>query len=230
MKKGTLYGISVGPGDPELMTLKGIKVIEKCPVVAAPRTKEGKSLALDIAKEAVSLEGKEILYLDFLMTKDAAKLEESHSCLAGMLINVLSKGRDVAMLNLGDVSVYSTFSYMHRRVEEQGYPVVMIPGVTSFCASAAELGVSLTAMDKPLHIIPAGHEGLEESLAFPGTKVLMKTGRALPKVKEALQEAGLYERAKLVQNCGLPNQKICFSLEDAEKDISYFTTIVVGEK
>ena len=230
MEKGTLYGVSVGPGDPQLMTLKAVEVIQKCPVVAAPRTKEGNSLALEIAKGAVDLEGKEFLLLDFLMTKDPARLEESHSHLAGQLMAVLDRGQDVALLNLGDISVYSTFSYMQKRLEKAGYPVKMIPGVTSFCAVAAELGVSLTEMDKPLHIIPAGHQGLEESLSFPGTRVLMKTGKALPQVKAALQKADLTRQAKLVQNCGLPNQKICLSLEELEEDVSYFTTIVIGEE
>lgn len=227
MEKGMFYGVGVGPGDPELLTRKAVRIIEQCPVIAAPETRGGKTLALDIARQAANLEGKTILLLQFLMTRDRQALERSHREQAQKIMGHLEQGRDVAMLNLGDVSIYSTFSYLLEIVKEAGFEARVVPGVPSFCAVGALLQQSLTEMSLPLHIIPAGHPGLEQSLALPGGKVLMKTGKALPEVRQALRRQGLYEKASLVQNCGLPNQKICRSLDDAEDDAGYFTTIVV---
>ncbi|WP_458861649.1 precorrin-2 C(20)-methyltransferase [Acidaminobacterium chupaoyuni] len=229
MDKGKFYGVAVGPGDPELMTLKAVRVLNECEVVAAPETKGEKTLALDIASGAVDLSGKELVTLQFLMTKDPQKLEENHRLQAEKIMRCLEEGKSVAMLNLGDVSIYSTFSYLLEQIKQAGYETQVIPGVPSFCAVAALLQQSLTVMNKPLHIIPAGHEGLEESLDLPGTKVLMKTGKAMPLVRRALKERGLYEKASLVQNCGLPEQHICRSLDEADDSIGYFTTIVVKD-
>jgi precorrin-2/cobalt-factor-2 C20-methyltransferase len=180
MKYGILYGVSVGPGDPELMTVKAVRILERCPVVAAPRTAGEKTLALDIASGAADLTGKTILNLEFAMTRDPAELAASHRAAADTLENELREGRDVAMLNLGDVSVYSTFAYMMELLRADGFESVMIPGVPSFCAVAAALGTGLTEMNEPLHILPAGGMAVDEALRLPGTKVLMKTGRAMP--------------------------------------------------
>ena len=226
---GTLYGVSVGPGDPELLTLKAVHIIAACPVVATPRTAGEKALALDIASGAVDLSGKEILWLDFPMTRDHQKLRQSHLEAAASVETHLRQGKDVAMLNLGDVSVYSTFAYLQSLVTAHGFSAVMIPGVTSFCAVAAVLGEGLTTMHQPIHIFPASSGPTGDALRLPGTKVLMKTGRAMPEVRAAIEAAGLSEKTKLVQNCGLPGQQICHSLDEASDNISYFTTIIVKE-
>ena len=229
MEKGKLYGISVGPGDPELMTVKAQKMIQSCGVIAVPTTKGGGELALDIAKGLMSLDDKKILRLPFLMTRDPEELKKRHLAVAEKIEEELENGNDVGMLNLGDISVFSTFSYIMEIVTEHGYEAVVIPGVTSFCASAARLGVSLTSMNAPLHIIPASGGSLEECLDLPGNKVLMKSGRSIPKVKEELKKRGLYEKSYAVQNCGLPNEKACFSLDEMSDDPSYFSTIIVKE-
>ncbi len=227
MKKGTFYGISVGPGDPQLLTIKAVERIQDCQVLATPQTKGENMLALRIAEAAVDLTGKTILPLNFLMTRDPEALRKSHEEVADSIAVYLDNGEDVGMLNLGDVSIYSTFSYIHDILRQRGYETVVIPGVPSFCAVAAELNTGLTEMGKPLHIIPASHEGLAESLAFPGSKVLMKSGKALPAVRQALKDAGLLEKASMVQNCGLPNQKVFETLEESGDETGYFTTILV---
>lgn len=229
MNKGTLYGVSVGPGDPELMTVKAVKVLERCRCVAAPQTGGEKTLALDIARGAVDFSGKELLSLPFLMTRDQEAMHQNHLDQAAVIAEKLDGGTDVAMLNLGDVSVFSTFSYLMDILTEQGYAVEMIPGVPSFCAVAAALHTGLTSMNKPLHIIPAGGMELDEALDMLGTKVLMKTGKSMPEVRRALKLHGLADKTMLVQNCGLPTERVCRSLDDASDDISYFTTILVGE-
>lgn len=225
--KGILYGVSVGPGDPELMTLKAVKTIAACPVVAVPQTAGGKTLALDIARGAVNLEGKEIVALAFLMVKDPQRLKENYETQAKKIELILDRGRDVAMLNLGDVSVYSTFSQLMERLKRDGYETRMIPGVPSFCAVAARLDTSLTEANRPLHIFPAGGIGLEESLAMPGTKVLMKSGRQLAQVCEELVQTGRAGCSMMVQDCGLPTERIYRTIDAVEPNASYFTTILV---
>jgi len=229
MARGILYGVGVGPGDPELMTLKAIKTIAHCPCIAAPETADGSMLALKIASGAADLSGKEILPLRFLMTRDPRKLEENHWELAAQLALRLDGGQDVAMLNLGDVSIYSTFAYLMELLQKDGYAVEMVPGVPSFCAVAAALGVGLTTMNEPLHIVPSGGEALEAVLDMPGSKVLMKTGRALPEVRRAVEARGLAERTMLVQDCGLPTEKISRTIREAEEPISYFTTMIIKD-
>ena len=139
MEKGIFYGISVGPGDPELLTRKAVRVMEECKVIATPQTKGENTLALDIASAAVDMSGKTILPIRFLMTKDKDALQKSHEEAADEIAAWLDKGEDVGMLNLGDVSIYSTFSYIHEILKARGYETVVIPGVPSFCAVAARL-------------------------------------------------------------------------------------------
>ena len=220
MKKGVFYSVGVGPGDPELITLKAVRTLERCPVVAAPQTKNGEMLALAIARQAVSLEGKTVV-----------QQHAAHLAAAQALRPHLDAGRDVAMLNLGDVSIYATAAYLADILAADGYETRMMPGVTSFCAVAARLNTSLTGIDTPLHIVPGGCGALEECLAQPGAKVLMKSGRQLPGVLAALERRGLLERSALVSNCGLPGEQVYADLSafPREQDASYFATIIVKE-
>ena len=227
MKKGTLYGVSLGPGDPELITVKAINVIEKSKYIATPETGTSDSLALSIASKAVDLSDKEVMGLSFPMTKDKDVLARCHNDAADAIVDVLDSGNDVAMLNLGDITVYSTFAYVMNILLERDYDVELIPGVTSFCASASELKISLTTMNDPLHIIPATGVDLKEALALPGTKVLMKIGRSMPKLINVLDELGLEDNVYAVENCGLENEKVYKGLDEFNGDMGYFTIVVV---
>ena len=224
-KQGVFYAVSVGPGDPELLTRQACRVLEVCDVIAAPRTKAGRMLALDIAAGAVDMQGKTILPLDFTMAHDAAVREESYRTAAGAIEAELTTGQDVAMVNLGDVSVYATAYYVLERVRSDGFEVVMCPGVTSFCAVAARLGRSLTRMDEPLHILP-GSTDLNNALALPGTKVVMKSGKAIHETAEALKRHGLLANAGMVADCGLETEQVYTDLRHLPEEISYFATIV----
>lgn len=226
--KAMFYGVGVGPGDPELLTLKAVRAIERCQAIAVPRTARGATVALDIVRGAVDLSGKEIVYLDFVMSRDPEVVRKGHEIAAAQVVEQLEMGRDVAMLNLGDVSIYATYSRMKELVEQAGFPTCRIPGVPSFCAAAALLDVDLTPrMDAPLHIVPAGWSDLSGALALEGTKVVMKAGSDLPALKEELRQAGCYEKAMLVRNCGLPGESAALSLDDAPDEGSYFATMVV---
>ena len=112
VKTGVCYGVGVGPGDPELITLKAVHILERCPVIAAPQTKSGETLALDIVRGAVDLTGKTLLPLYFTMERDKALLHAAHEKAADAIQAHLDGGADVAMPNLGDVSIYATWGYL----------------------------------------------------------------------------------------------------------------------
>ncbi len=230
MSDAKFYGVSVGPGDPELVTIKAVRVMEQCFTIAAVQTKSGANVALDVARAAAKLDDKKILYLSFAMSTDPEVLEKSHRVAAEQVLEELKAGRSVAMPNIGDASIYSTFAYIKEIVEEAGYECPVIPGVPSFCAIAATLGETLTPrMDTPLHIIPSGFEDLDEALDMDGTKVIMKAGKSLGDIKELLRKKRLYEKASLVENCGLPNERVAHNLDDIDGHGAYFTTLIVKQ-
>lgn len=228
---GILYGVSVGPGDPELMTLKAVKTIEKCEVVAVPRSSGvADTVAFGIARQAVpGISEKRIIELDMPMTRDKAELERIRQNAEDALATLLSEGKNVAFLTIGDVSIYSTYSYIHERIVKRGFSAEMIPGVPSFCAVAAKLGCALTEEGKPLHVIPASYSGIEDALGWSGAKVLMKSGKSLPAVIEQLKERGLYDSAQMVERCGLSGERVFHSLDGALGTENYLTTIIVRE-
>ncbi|AMK14794.1 precorrin-2 C(20)-methyltransferase [Methanobrevibacter olleyae] len=227
MEKGRLYGVSIGPGDPNLITVKAMNIISKCNYIATPHTGNGESLALSIVSKAIDLSDKEIIKLKFPMTKDKNILAQSHKEAAESIEKILDSGNDVVMLNLGDVTIFSTFAYTMDKLLEKNYDVEVIPGVTSFCASASKLKIGLTTMDEPLHIIPATGIDIREALQLPGTKVLMKIGKSMPKLIEVLKELKLENNVYAVQNCGLENEKLSIGLDEFDDEMGYFTIVVV---
>lgn len=227
---GIFYGVGVGPGDPELMTLKALRVLQASPVLACPQTKSGEMLALDIVKGAMDVDGKEILPLHFTMSRDPEIQRKAHEEAAELVCSRLREGKDVAMPNLGDVSVYSTFCYLMEIIKEKGFETRMVAGVPSFCAVAARLGISLTEMNTPLHIAP-GSADLSQVLQWPGNKILMKSGSQMPSVLEAIGQYADPAKSAMVQNCGLPDEKVYESLEGVtlEEGAGYFATVIVKE-
>lgn len=230
--KGIFYGVSVGPGDPELLTLQAVRLIRQCPVLAAPQTSSGQMLALDIARRALgdALGSKTIVPLHFAMSRDPAVLAASHRQAAAAVRPFLDAGQDVGMLNLGDVSIYATFGYLQEILQAAGYATAMAAGVPSFCAAAARLNVPLTGgMDTPLTIAPGGWA--DRVLETPGTKVLMKTGRQLPALLDTLEARRKLADSALVCNCGLPDEAVWTDLSAArpEESAGYFATVLVKE-
>ena len=128
----------------------------------------------------------------------------------------------MAFLTLGDPTVYSTYLYLHTRVADRGYETKIIPGVTSFCAAAAELGISLCENQQELHIIPGTYHPTE-AFAYPGVKVMMKNN--LAKTLPYLKAQGL--SAYMVENCGLPNQHVYRCLDESPEDAGYFSLLIV---
>ncbi len=207
--------------------MKAVRVLEACPVLAAPQTASGEMTALAIARQAARLEDKTVLPLFFTMSRDKEVLRQAHVQAAAQVRAYLDRGQDVAMAILGDVSIFSTYTYLMELLQGEGYPCVMIPGVPSFCAVAARLGRSLTTMDQPLHILPGGGKGPGETLDLPGAKVLMKSGRNYPQVLEELARRGLLEQAAMVENCGLEGERVHHTLAHRPQSRGYFTTILI---
>ncbi|MEN6459873.1 MAG: precorrin-2 C(20)-methyltransferase [Syntrophomonas sp.] len=228
---GKLYGIGVGPGDPELMTLKAVRLIRECPVIAVPAAGKERNVAYEIAKGAVpEIAAKELLEVSMPMIRDPKLMETSHEAVTLRVITELEKSRDVAFLTLGDPSIYSTYIYIHNRVVARGYEAEIIPGIPSFCAAAARLNEGLTEASESLHIIPASYEGIEEALALKGTRVLMKTGKSLGKIKALLGEMGHPSSVKMVERCGMEGERVFERVEDIDNDASYFSILVVKDQ
>lgn len=220
---GILFGVSVGAGDPELMTLGAVRTIERCRVIAVPRTKGDSSLALSIAEQAADMSGKEILCFDFPMTRDRNEWKQSHIKAADIICERLADNEDTAMLCLGDISVYSTFSYIADIAEQRGYECVWKAGVTSFCAAASACGIPLVSGNEPLIVIPAAAENFEELMAQSGTKVIMKPRVITDRLRSALSGRSFYA----VSDCGLPDERIYTDIDDVPEKGSYFTVFIV---
>lgn len=165
--KGILYGVGVGPGDPELLTAKAIRLLRECDAVAAPKSADGRQTALDIASPYIG-QDKSILLFDMPMTHDRQARNASHDAAADALCALLDEGKTVVFLTLGDPTIYSTYWYVHKRVAARGYAAELVPGVPSFCAAAAAMGRALCEDGEMLHIIPATHGRTEEGLALSG--------------------------------------------------------------
>ncbi len=226
--KGTLYGVGVGPGDPELLTLKALRVIREAPVVAVPAEKPEESVAYRIVRGAFpELAQKELLPVPMPMTKDRERLRASHTAGAAAVERILEEGRDVAFLTLGDPTVYSTYLYVHRLVEADGYPTEIVSGIPSFCAVAARLNMGLVEKAELLHVIPSSYP-VEEALKLSGTRVLMKAGKKMGQVKEQLQ--GLSAQVRMIENCGMENEKIYRSAEEIPEDAGYYSLILVKDQ
>lgn len=224
MEKGKFYAIGVGPGDPELLTVKAIKAIEGCDYIAVPKSGADINIALKIARDYVK--GKDILEYDMPMTKDEAVLKACHLNSAEDIKKLIEDGKSVGFLTLGDPVVYSTVMYVHRILTDWGYDTRVINGITSFCAAAASLNVSLCEKDEMLHIIPATFTDLDSIDDLDGTKVLMKSGKTIMKVKEKLTG----HPAMLVERATMEEEKIYKSLEDLEEPTGYFSIILVHSK
>ncbi len=226
--RGTAYGIGVGPGDPELITLKAARLIKENDVIAVPGKVAEESVAYRIAVAAVpELAQKELLAVYMPMIRDREKMEAEHRKGAELLERYLDEGKNVAYLTLGDPTVYCTFSYLQHILEADGYPVELVPGVPSFCAAAARLNLPLAEWEEEIHVIPAAHR-YDEPLDQPGTYVLMKSASHMKETKELLRQSG--RKVEAVENCSMENEKVYRDLEEIPDEAGYFSLIIAKER
>ena len=226
MDKGKLYGIGVGPGDPELLTCKAVRLIRACDVIAVPNRDKSRCFALRIAMGAVpELEKKPLLAVEMPMTKDADILERAFKAGTEKLREQLDAGKAVAFLTIGDPTVYSTYIYLHKRIAALGYDTEIVPGVPSFCASAAALNIPLCENSQELHIIPGTYRPAA-ALDYPGVKVFMKNN-----VSETLSAARAKKLSvQMVENCGTPEQRVFRSAREIPEDAGYYSVMIVKEE
>lgn len=225
--RGIVYGVGVGPGDPELMTLKAIRLIRENDVIAVPGKVAKEAVAYQIAAAVVpELADKELVSVYMPMIKDRALIDAEHRKGAKLLEQYLDQGKNVVYITLGDPTVYCTFSYLQHILEADGYQVELVPGIPSFCAAAARLGLPLVEWDEPLHVVPAVHKTGDE-LDQPGTYVLMKSASHMAKVKDLLRSSGRDVQA--VENCSMETEKVYRSVEEIPDDAGYFSLIIAKE-
>lgn len=227
---GTLFGVGVGPGDPELLTLRAVRTIREAEVIAVPQTSGGRTVAYDIARPYIR-NTSNLLQLDMPMTHDQAALDAAHDEAARIIAKHLSQGCDVAFLTLGDVSLYSTFSYIQCRVEAMGFVVRLIPGVPAVCAVAASLKTPLAEGHQPLSIVPAiAKNGIDQIMAAldEGQNVaVMKAGSRITALRDALEQSGRLSSAAMVERCGLPGERVVRDLSTVDEKSGYFSTVLI---
>ncbi|HVI51186.1 MAG TPA: precorrin-2 C(20)-methyltransferase [Candidatus Sulfotelmatobacter sp.] len=227
---GTLYGLGVGPGDPELLTLKAARILGSVPVVAYPAPLEGDSLARTIVASHMPQGVTEIA---LRMAFDPAKrADDVYDAGAEEIAAHLTAGRDVAVLCEGDPFFFGSFAYLFARLADR-FPVSVVPGIASPMACAALAGHPLTARDDALVIIPAPRpeDEIERLLGQTEAAVIMKLGRHLPKVRRTLDRLGLLGKACYVERAGQPGQRILpLAAVDEGGSAPYFAMILVHKR
>ncbi len=238
-KSGTLYLVGVGPGDPELLTLKGARVLEKCAVWFAPKANAGGgSSALGIAEKALGKPAPTVITHHFPMkqvfrkSRPEPELQRAWQEAAWLIAGYLSKGQDVAFPTLGDPAVYSTAFYVHEALHQHNFDakIKIIPGVSAIGASSAAIGLPLCLGDEHLAVIPATFtdEKIAGILASCDAAALMKVHRVLPKIISLLDKLDLTEKAVLVERAGFEDQKIWHHIKEIKNHkLHYFSTLII---
>ncbi|MBR3457003.1 MAG: precorrin-2 C(20)-methyltransferase [Selenomonadaceae bacterium] len=226
---GVFYGIGVGPGDPELLTIKAIHAIEKVDVLIAPKTeKKDGSVALTIAKPYLKKDV-EIVYHVFPMVKDFADSTEAWEANKAEILGLLKSGKNVAFLTLGDPMFYSTYIYVYRLLEHEGIDIETIPGIPAFAAIGSKLGYPIVEGNDILSVIPAtaDMESIRKAVAASDNVVLMKVYKNFPEIANLLEENGMAEHAVMVSRCGLPDERRIDDIAAHKNEpVNYLSTIL----
>ena len=224
--KGNLYGLGIGPGDPELLTLKAHRILTSVPVIAYPTMENGKVLARAIVADYIRPEQIEVpMPLPFSVERSS---QPYYDIAAEKIAEHLAAGRDVAVLCEGDPMLYGSFMYIFNRLADRFHTEV-IPGISSTFASAAMLGAPLTYRNDVLSIMPATLEAdiLRDRLAVVDAAIIIKLGRHFAKIKLVLQELNLFERALYIERATLPNQVIKPIAEVDPTQVPYWAIVMI---
>ena len=223
---GRLYGLGIGPGDPELLTLKAYRILRSVPVIAYPTMENGKVLARAIVADFLRPEQIEVpMPLPFSPVRSS---QPAYDVAADKLTEHLSVGRDVAVLCEGDPFLYGSFMYLFNRLSSK-FQTEVVPGISSTMASASALGVPLTYRNDVLSIMPATLEAdiLRDRLAVADAAVIIKLGRHFSKVRDVLSELGLLSRSLYIERATMPNQRIVPITDIDAADVPYWALIMV---
>lgn len=232
--RGTFYGIGVGPGDPELLTIKAANILKTVDVIIAPKTekKEG-SVAFNIAKPYLR-DDIETVYQVFPMVRGFADNSgDAWEKNKDEIIALLDAGKNVAFLTLGDAMFYSTYIYVFRLLEKAGIPIETIPGIPAFVAIGSHLNRPIVEGDDILSIIPATAEPerIREAIRTADNVVIMKVYKNFPDIAETLRECGMIDKAVMVSRCGLPDEeRIDDIAARAKQPVNYLSTILARKR
>jgi precorrin-2/cobalt-factor-2 C20-methyltransferase len=233
-KTGTLYGIGVGPGDPELITMKAARILGQVDIVfAAASTKNNHSLAVNIAAPHIP-EHTAIRMLHFPMTRDKAQTQKAWQEHARTIAAELESGKKVAFLTLGDSLTYSTFGYVLRHIQMDAPHIAVetVPGITSYQAAAARLNTPLVEGEESLMVVSGatGGDRLRELSGIPENIVFLKAYRNIRDIKTAVDEIGGYNRCVGVKNCSQPDEQIVPDIDSLGRLAPDYWTLIIAQK
>lgn len=230
---GTFFGVGVGPGDPELITVKAHRILQQVPVLCVPKSRQERdSYVLRIISGLIDTERQQVLEFVFPMTKDRVVLEQHWAAALSKIVALLQEGQDVAFVTEGDPFIYSTFVHLYYLVRDRypNLPVEVIPGISSINAAAAAAGLPLVDEAERLAVLPAAYEGnqLIDVLKQFDTIVLLKVNRVFDRVLASLEELGLAGRAIYVRRCGSAEQEVVRDISKLRgKELDYLSLIIV---
>lgn len=231
---GTFYGIGVGPGEPDLITLKAVKVLEKVDTIfTASSSKNKHSLAVDIAGTHIP-ETTPVIRLSFPMCVDKSLLKQAWEANAGLIVETLRQGKSAAFLTLGDCMTYSTYGYIGRYVKKLAPEVVMvaIPGITSYQAAAARLNCPLVEGEEALLILSGvrGGNRYRELSRNAENVVFMKAYKNVSDIRQALEERGCLKTSFGISSCGLPEERIIEDIRQFENIPPDYWTLIFSKQ
>lgn len=216
--KGILYVVGVGPGDPDMLTMKAVKTINMADVIACPAKDSEPGIAFQIAKQVCpGVSEKEIMVMNFPMKM--GDLSKTHQEVADQITDKLKSGKNVAFLTLGDPEFYSTFFYIADIIKGQGFDIEIVNGITSFSAVGASLKLPIALGREPV-MITSG-----EYIPFDGTLIILKAGSHLKEIKNKVLESG--KTAYMVENCGMPDEKVYNDIVSMPDEAGYFTVVIL---
>ena len=227
-EKGKLFGIGVGPGDTELLTLKAARILKSVPVIFSPKSsKEKDSIALSIVRPILEerKDYKRLMLVApiFPMIEDKDELEKIWTSASELIAQYLDTGRDVAFITLGDPSIFSTYSYVQKKLIDD-YEIETVPGITSFTACAAARNKALVEQNDILSVIPKIDDRLDEVLDYSDSIVLMKASRNTSELETKIEEKNRPKEIYSVQNCTREDEKI---IEGFSNEKPYLTTTII---
>lgn len=223
---GKLYGVGLGPGDPDLMTLRAHRLVCNARVIAYPALAGAASFARSIAAGAISPNAREII-MDVPMSVERGPAQAAYDTGAAQIAEALEAGDDVICLCEGDPFFYGSFMYLFARLSDR-FDVEVVPGVTSITTCAARAGMPLAARNERLTVLPGPlpEDELRARIEGAESVAIMKVGRHLHKIRSVIDGLGLMERAVYIERASLPEEVVC-PLADAPEKAPYFSMILL---
>lgn len=232
-KTGVLYGVGVGPGDPDLVTIKAVQILKKVPkIFAASSSKNDYSIAENIVK--IHIGAKDVEKLPFPMCNDKSVLLEAWETNSSRVLEILRTGIDCAFITLGDPLTYSTFSYLFKTIrrKEPNLEVVSIPGITSFQAAAAAANIPLSEGEESLVIVSGAKGGakLKQAVQISDNVVMLKTYRQFNNIYQTLEDLDMLEQSTFVCKLGTEQQTIVSDLTELKDTSTPYLSLIIVKK